>query len=120
MRPFSIGKLDRQIQFQRKAVIRDPRLGAITAGGWVPHGGKRWANVQEVLPSKAEQLEDAINMELRPVRIRMRYRTDITGDMRILYRGRTLEIVSGPVELGRRQGIELMAQEYSSAGDPVS
>ena len=49
----------------------------------------------------------------------MRYRSDITSDMRLVHlsRGnRLMKIISPPVELGRRQGLELMAADYSTEG----
>ncbi len=108
------GKLDRKITFQTKGTSRDSELGTERAGDWIDHATVS-AEVQDVLPSRAERLDETINITRRPVRIRMRYRRDITGDMRIRYGDRILQVVSGPAEMGRREGLELMAEEYSSA-----
>jgi SPP1 family predicted phage head-tail adaptor len=107
------GTLDKRITLQKPSATRDARLGTVKAGGWIDYK-TLWAEVRDVLPSRAERLDDTINIARRPVRIRLRYRTDITSDMRILYGTRVLQIVAGPAELGRRDGLELMAEEYSS------
>jgi head-tail adaptor len=53
-----------------------------------------------------------------PTRVRLRYRTDIDGSMRIIVHGdtdRTLQIIGGPAEYGgRKQGIEFLCEEISS------
>jgi head-tail adaptor len=72
--------------------------------------------VKDVLPSRAERLADSIIIANRPARIRMRYLAGITADMRVIVGNRTMHIVSGPAEIGRREGIELIAQQYSSEG----
>jgi head-tail adaptor len=48
----------------------------------------------------------------------MRYRSGITSDMRVIIieRGMTMQIIAGPAEIGRREGIELIAAEYSTGG----
>lgn len=107
------GRLDRRITFQARGAATDARLGTRKAGGWGDHVTV-WAEVQDVLPSRAERLDESINIARRPARIRIRYRRDITSDMRIVYGERILQIVAGPVEIGRRDGLELMAEEFSS------
>lgn len=78
-----------------------------------------WAQVVDVLPSRAERLDQGINVSQRPCRVRMRFRRDVTADMRFVLEGRILQIVAGPAEIGRREGLEFMAIEYSSAGNPA-
>lgn len=108
------GPLNRRIEFQRREVTRDTTYGT-SQEAWVPHV-KVWAQVQDVLPSRAERMDQSISIQRRPARVRIRYRTDITGDMRINYAGRIMRIVAGPVELGRRDGLEMMAEELSTEG----
>ncbi len=77
-----------------------------------------WASVLDVLPSKSETVQNAVEIAERPSRLRMRFRRDITPDMRIVIVGvdgepdRECEIVAGPAEIGRREGIELMVKNY--------
>jgi len=108
------GTLDRRIIFERREVTRDPIYGT-SEETWTEHV-KVWAQVQDVLPSRAERVDQSVSIQRRPARVRIRYRTDITGDMRIIYAGRIMRIVSGPVEMGRRDGLEMMAEELSTEG----
>jgi SPP1 family predicted phage head-tail adaptor len=75
-----------------------------------------WADVQDVLPSRAERLADSIIIANRPCRVRMRWRSDITSTMRLQLDGRTLQIIAGPAKLGRREGLELVAEDLTTGG----
>ncbi len=109
------GSLDRRIQFEKPVTTRDPTYNT-SKTTWEPHV-KVWAQVRDVLPSRAESVDENASMQQRPSRIRMRFREDITADMRVVYRERVMEIVSGPAELGRREGLELIVQELSTWGE---
>src|SRR3546814_9150042 len=69
-----------------------------------------------MLPSRGEKLADGINVASRPARVRMRFRTDVTPDMRFVIDGRVMQIIAGPAELGHREGLEFMVEEYCPAG----
>jgi len=75
-----------------------------------------WADVQDVLPSRAERLADSIIIANRPCRVRMRWRSDIASTMRLQVGARTLQIIAGPAELGRREGLELVAEDLTTEG----
>lgn len=109
------GKLDRRIRIDRPVVTKDPSYGT-SQTVWQPFLTV-WAQVQDVLPSRAESVDDSISIQRRPARVRIRYREDITADMRVIYKGRVMEIISGPAELGRREGLEMMVEELSTHGD---
>lgn len=109
------GPLNRRIAIERRTQSKDPIYGT-TQEAWEPYV-KVWAQVQDVLPSRAESISDDISIQRRPARVRMRFRDDITSDMRIIYQGRVLEIISGPAELGHRDGLELMVEESSTRGE---
>lgn len=109
------GQLDRRITIERRTSVQDPVYGTGTLT-WETLATV-WAQVRDILPSRAEEVADNVSMSRRPARIRIRYRDDITSDMRIDYGGRKLRIVSGPAELGRREGIEMIAEELSTEGD---
>lgn len=111
------GTLDRRIRIDNKSVTVDADYGTETVT-WATFATV-WANVQDVLPSKAESQGQGIRIAERPTRIRIRYMAGITSAMRIVLidrADRVLQIVSGPAELGRREGIELIAENYSTAG----
>ncbi len=116
MSGMAAGSLDRRILIQR------PRAAAgftsAGSGAWADLVTV-WANVQDSLPSRSERLADGINVASRPARVRMRYRNDVTPDMRFVMDGRIMQIVAGPAELGRRDGLEFMVEEYSPAGNPA-
>lgn len=75
------------------------------------------AEVKDMLPSRSERLAGGINASARPARVRMRYRTDITSDMRFVMGDRIMQIVAGPAEVGNREETEFMVEDYSSAGN---
>ncbi len=107
-------KLDRRIVIERPTP--DDSLDGAGSGGWTPVATV-WAEVQAALPSRGERLAEGINVSSRPARVRMRWRGDIDASMRIVFDGRIMQIVGGPVELGRRDGIEMMVEDYTSAGN---
>ena len=112
------GQLDRRIRLDAKQVTQDPDYGTETIT-WATFATV-WANVQDVLPSKAESQAEGIRIEERPSRVRIRYLAGVTSDMRVVRLdsgNRVMKIIAGPAELGRREGIELMCTEYSTAGE---
>lgn len=112
------GQLNRVVRVEKRVMVVDPEYGTQTES-WVSLGVAR-AQVQDVLPSRGEGAANGINIQLRPARVRMRWRTDIDASMRLIYLdrgGRIMEVVTQPAELGQREGIEFMVQEYSARGD---
>lgn len=121
------GDLNRRIAFQRKTA--DAGFDSAGEEQWALVA-EVWAEVQDVLPSHGERIADGLSIESRPARIRTLYRADVNGDMRIavlrrvpngdgtssMQVDRTMQIVAGPVELGRREGLEMMAEDYSTRG----
>ena len=107
-------KLDRRIRIERKVVARDPQYGTeqIT---WTEFACV-WAEVKDILPSRAERLADSIQIGRRPTRIRIRYLPGLAADMRIIIDNRTHQIISGPATIGRHEAMEIMAEELSSEG----
>lgn len=106
--------LDRLLTIEQAVV--DDSLDGAGSSTWVPIA-KVWANVQDVLPSRGERLAGGLNVATRPARVRFRYRSDITPDMRFVLGTRVMQITAGPAELGRRGGLEFMAEDYTSAGN---
>ena len=114
----SPGRRDTLITFQKRTRTKSSS-GALVTEGWenLPANPTEWAEVQDMLPSRGEQIADGIDIARRPVRIRTLFRDDITSDMRIVYEDRTVEIIGGPAELGRREGLEMVCESYSTEGD---
>ena len=107
-------KLDTRIRIERKVVTYDPHYGTEQVN-WTEFACV-WAEVKDILPSKAERLADSIQIGRRPARIRIRYLAGITPDMRVIIDTRVHQIISGPATLGRREAMEFMVEEHSSEG----
>lgn len=112
-KPLRTGDLPHQITFERK--VADGSFDGAGTESW-QEVVTVWAQVQDVLPSRGERVADGFTTANRPARIRLRYRTDITSDMRIRFGARVMQIISGPAELGMKDGLELMAEQYQPAG----
>lgn len=112
-----IGKLDRRVRIEQRSTSQDAAYGTPVAT-W-SEVATVWASVEELLPSRGENVAQGLNIATRPARVRMRYRTDITAAMRLVdvARGRTMKIITPPVELGRRAGLEMMAADYTTSGN---
>ena len=110
-------RLNRLVRFERP--VGGGTFGSAGQNTWEPVATIK-AEVQDVLPSRDERLTNGFTVASRRSRVRTRYRTDLTGDMRIallrIVEGeevveRTLAIIGGPVELGLRKGLEIMAED---------
>lgn len=120
------GRLRHRIRIERPEA--DTSFDGAGSGAWVLVA-EVWAHIEDALPSRAERLDDGINIAARPARVRMGYRSGITPNMRFVHRwatvdttidysgARIMQIVSGPAELGNRDGLEFMVEDYSTAGN---
>lgn len=108
-------RLNRRVRIERP--LTDEALDGAGSGTWA-EVATVWAEVQDMPPSR-ERMADGLNIANRPARIRMRYRSDVTAAMRIVWGSRIMQIVAGPAELGFREAIELVAEDYSTAGNPA-
>lgn len=108
------GSRDREVVIQRRTETRDPVYNTPVVT-WVDHATV-WAEVQDMLPSRAERIADGINIARRPCRVRMLFRDDVDSTMQLKIGDRVLRIIAGPAELGFRERIELMAEELSTEG----
>ncbi|MDD2742329.1 MAG: phage head closure protein [Rhodocyclaceae bacterium] len=111
----SAGKYDRKISIEGKQVTVDPDYGTETIA-WVTIASRIWANIQDVLPSRSEQVKQGVAVATMPARIRIRYRTDLTPDMRVIVHGITdqvFQIIGGPAEVGKKEATELVVEAYS-------
>lgn len=116
------GDLDKEVRLLAHVVIgRDPDYNT-EVKEWREFASA-WAQVQDVLPSRSDKIEDAVQVNERPARLRMRYMAGVRADMRVVVLGvdgepdRVCEIVAGPAELGRRDGIELLIKDFGRADD---
>lgn len=108
------GSLNRRIRIERP--VADTALEGAGSGTWEPVA-EVWASVQDALPSRGERLAEGINVSARPARVRMRFRKDVTAAMRFVMGERVMQITAGPAEIGWKDGLEFMVEDYSSAGN---
>ena len=109
------GQLDRRITIERKTGARDPKYGT-QADQWEPVFARIPAQVKDELPSKSEKVSSGVRTTSAPARIRIRYMSGITAEMRIVVHDqveRVMEIVGAPAEIGRREWLEFVATEVT-------
>lgn len=121
--PLAAGELDRKVRIERP--VADNSLDGAGSGTWELVKIVS-ASVRDMLPSRGERLAEGLNIASRPARVRIRYRKGVTPDMRFALlkkQGnawvveRVMQIVAGPAELGRREAMEFMVEEYRPAGN---
>ena len=115
------GTLNRRITLLSRHVMQESVFGTDTIT-WPPFA-EVWADVEDILPSRAERISPGIDLASKPCLIRMRFLAGVTADMRIRYGTRILQIIGGPAvmrdDAGRVVGLELMAVEVSTQGDGI-
>lgn len=104
------GRLDRQVIFERP----DPHVDGSGAEvpGWIEHA-EVWAEVMPIIAK--ERIAAPQTMGVRTAKIRIRWRKDITSDMRIRHDGAWWSI-DGIAELGRREALEILATAIEGQG----
>ncbi|WP_416464915.1 head-tail adaptor protein [Sphingomonas sp. VDB2] len=112
----SAGRRNRRIKIQRP--VADNSLKGAGSGRW-KDVATVFAEVQDVLPSRGEQVSEGMTTARRPARVRMLYREGLTPDMRFVMGDRIMQIIGGPAELGFREGLEFMVEDYRPAGNPA-
>jgi head-tail adaptor len=114
-----IGPLDRRLRIEQRSGTRDTDYGTPLASSWQTVRTV-WASVQDVLPSRGESLAQGLNIAERPARVRMPYMTGITSEMRavdLTRSNRVLKILTQPVEIGEKDGIEFMVADFTTSGN---
>lgn len=112
------GKLNRRITIHGIGTVDDPIYGP-QPGQPIVIASRIAAEVQDVMPSRSESVEQGIALAANRTRIRFWYRSGIDSSMTVTVHGsveRTLQIIGGPAILGNREGIEIMCEEYSTQG----
>lgn len=108
-----IGIYDRRIRIERKSVTQDPDYGSEVVS-WLKHRDA-WASVLDVTTKMQETTNSDLRQLKQPCRVTMHYDDSVDATMRIIMldrNNRILQIVSQPAEIGRREAIEFMAENY--------
>jgi len=78
-----------------------------------------WVGLRDDLPSRRSAPTDGFPASGRRTRVRMDWRDDVAVGMRLVVGDRTVKLVAGPAELGRRAGIEFAGEEPRPGGYPA-
>lgn len=116
------GNRNREVVIQRRSETQDEDDGTDVVT-WVDHATV-FAEVMDLLPSRAEGIDDSIDIARRPCRVRMLFRDDVDMTMRFKLPARSpgegdryLRIISGPAEIGGfRERVEFVAEQLSTEG----
>lgn len=116
--PFSS---DEQVSIERLVVGEDPVYGTQTQAWEILHD-HFWANLQDVLPSRAEATGNGL--AIGTTRTRLRIRDVVSADMAMRVRihsrnDMVMQIVAGPARLEGTDYDEFMLEKYSSDARPT-
>lgn len=107
-------ELKERVTILQRIDVEDPDDGS-RRPTWVPLATV-WGSVKDILPVRGETEAHGVTQATLPKRVRIRFRAGITSEMRLSHRNRTMRIISGPAELGRREGMEFLAEVLSTEG----
>lgn len=109
-------KCDEQVSIERDVGGIDPDYGT-QVENWTVLLDHYWANVQDVLPSRAESTENGLRTGVQRSRLRMQGAGAVTGKMRAVLHNRgdrVMQIIAGPAMLDDRVHYEFQMEGYSS------
>jgi SPP1 family predicted phage head-tail adaptor len=112
-----IGKLDRFIRLEERVVTKDPDYGSEVVS-WATYK-ECWASVTDITSRNQESTNSDLRLLKRPCKVVVRFDANIDSTMRIVMldrNDRVLQIVTKPAELGRREAMEFMAEDYNVYG----
>ncbi|NHZ83771.1 hypothetical protein F2P44_31560 [Massilia sp. CCM 8695] len=104
-----------KVTIERRAAGRHPEYNT-PLDSWVVVESRIWANVQDILPSRAESTNDGLRLALQRSRLRIRNNSAITAEMRVTLHSRgdrLMQIIAGPALLDDRERSEYILEGYS-------
>lgn len=107
---------DEQVSIERLTMTKDPVYGT-QIQTWLPLHDHFWANVQDVLPSRAEAAGNGMAIGTRRARLRIRDAAGAVMTMRVRLHSRgsvAMQIVAGPARVEGTDYDEFMLESYSS------
>ncbi len=107
---------DDQVSIERLVKIKEPVYGTET-NDWIPVHDHFWANVQDVLPSRAEATGNGLAIGTRRARLRIRDAAGTVMTMRVRLHsrgGEVMQIVAGPARVEGTDYDEFAIESYSS------
>jgi len=112
-----IGNLDKYIRIEQKTVTNDANYGSEVVT-WTTYK-ECWAQITDITTKSQESTNSDLRLLKRPCKVVVRYDDGIDPTMRIIVMDRSdrvLQIISKPAELGRREAMEFMAEDYQVYG----
>ena len=109
-----IGKLDRYVRVEQLTITNDTDYGS-PVETWATYK-TAWACIKDVTNKSQESTKSDLRLMKRPCEVTMRFDDGIDSTMRLVMLDRddrVLQIVSKPAELGRREGIMFMCEDYN-------
>jgi head-tail adaptor len=109
-----IGKLDRYVRIEQVTITNDPDYGT-PINTWTTYKNA-WAKITDITGKSQESTKSDLRLMKRPCEVTMRFDAGINSTMRLVMLDRddrVLQIVSKPAELGRREGIMFMCEDYA-------
>lgn len=109
-------KCDEKVTIEHNIGGKDPEYGT-QLEDWVPLLDHYWANVQDVLPSRAESTENGLQLAVKRTRLRMRGAEAVTMKMRAVLHSRgdqVMQIVAGPALLDDRVHVEFQLEAFAN------
>jgi head-tail adaptor len=99
--------------------VADEGLDGAGSGTWALVQDDVAAQVQDMpIIRAAEALADGVNMAWRRSHVHLRYREDITSNMRFVMGSRIMQIIAGPQAIGHSE-IIFVVEDYNPAGNPA-
>jgi head-tail adaptor len=111
-----VGKLDTQVRVERPVATSDPEFGGNVGATWETVA-TCWASISDITTRMQEQTKQDLRLLKRPCRVETRYLPQIDATMRLVVLDRSdriLQIVTKPAEIGRKEGLEFMAEDYTA------
>jgi len=105
---------DEQVSIERLVTTKDPVYGT-QIQTWLPVHGYFWANVQDVLPSRAEATANGLTVGVTRTRLRIRdaFGVDMSMRVKLHSRGdRLMQIIAGPARLDGNEFDEYFLEGY--------
>ncbi|MGI4717210.1 MAG: phage head completion protein [Janthinobacterium lividum] len=112
------------VRLNERATVQKPPAArdgygrkALASGDWPAVAENIWVEVQDVLPSRAEQSENGVRKASKQARLRLRKQIPIAADMRVVLHGRgdrIMQVIAGPALLDDKTHVECMLEEIGN------
>jgi SPP1 family predicted phage head-tail adaptor len=111
------GELNRQVTIVERSVTQDPVYGTDVVN-WNTVKTV-YAKIEEILPSRAEDVSGQIALGVRTAKVTIRWREGITQKNRVIIDGQQMGIIAGPSMVGFKVGLEFVVQALSTEGQEL-